>query len=99
MSNNKKSQSKKRRRFTAEFKQEALSLCHSVDVPEAASTLGVATSQLYSWRQKVNVDNAKDQVDVSLSAEVAKLKRQLAEKEMEVALLRKASAYFAKNLG
>lgn len=99
MSNSKKSQSKRRRRFTAEFKQEALSLSDSAGVPEAASTLGVAPSQLYSWRHKANTDNAKDQADASLSAEVAKLKRQLAEKEMEVALLKKASAYFAKNLG
>lgn len=99
MSNNKKSQSKNRRRFTEEFKQEALALCNSVGIPEAASTLGLSASQLYNWRQKANVDNVKSQADASLSAEIAKLKRQLAEKEMEVALLKKASAYFAKNLG
>ena len=52
MSTKKKSQSKNRRRFTEEFKQEALVLCDSVGVPEAASALGVTTAPLYNWRQK-----------------------------------------------
>ena len=105
MSRKKQSESKSRRRFTEEFKQETLALCDSVGVPEAASTLGLPPSQLYSWRQKATTDNKRNQADAALSAEVAKLKRQLAEKEMEVALLKipqghdEASAYFAKNLG
>jgi transposase len=37
-------------------------------------------------------------VEEELAAENARLKRKLAEKEQEVAVLREASAYFAKNL-
>ena len=87
------------RRFTAEFKQEALTLADAVGVSEAATTLGIATSQLYNWRLKSNADSAKSHVDASQSAEIARLKRELAEKDMEIAILKKASAYFAKNLG
>lgn len=99
MSNKKQSKTKNRRRFSTEFKQEALALCDSVGVPAAASTLGLSPSQLYGWRQKANAQKEKNQSDATLSAEVAKLKRQLAEKEMEIEILKKASAYFAKNLG
>jgi transposase len=40
----------------------------------------------------------RGKVEQELSAENVRLKRQLAEKEQEVAILKKASAYFAKNL-
>ena len=40
----------------------------------------------------------KGAAEQALATEVARLKRQLAEKDQEVAILKKAAAYFAKNL-
>lgn len=87
-----------RRRYLPEFKQEALALADKVGVAEAASQLGLQTSQIYGWRTKAQADSRKGEAERALAAENARLKRLLAEKEQEVAILKKASAYFAKSL-
>lgn len=92
-------QSKKaRQRYSHEFKTEALALADKVGVSEAASQLKLQTSQLYAWRSKVQANNRQGEADAKLATENARLKRLLAEKEQEVAILKKASAYFARNL-
>lgn len=87
-----------RRRHTPEFKTEALALAEQVGVNEAASQLGVQASQLYTWKAKARQANQQGQADLQLAAENARLKRQLAESQQEVLILKKASAYFARNL-
>ena len=87
-----------RRQYSAEFKQEALALAEKVGVAEAATQLQLQSSQLYGWRAKAHSDARKGETEQALAAENARLKRLLAEKEQEVAILKKASAYFAKNL-
>ena len=92
-------QSKKtRRRYSAEFKSEALALAEKVGVSEAAEQLNLQTSQLYGWRVKAEALNERGRADQEAAAEIARLKRQLAEKDQEIAILKKASAYFARNL-
>ena len=87
-----------RRRYSPEFKTEALALAEKVGVAEAAAQLDLQTSQLYDWRRKVQSTVRQGQAEQALAAENARLKRLLAEKEQEVAILKKASAYFAKSL-
>ena len=41
-----------RRRFSPEFKTEALGLAEQVGVAGAAKQLGLHASQLYAWRKK-----------------------------------------------
>ncbi len=41
-----------RRRYSAEFKSEALGLAEQVGVAGAAKQLGLHESQLYAWRKK-----------------------------------------------
>ena len=41
-----------RRRYSPEFKTEALGLAEQVGVSSAAKQLGLHDSQLYSWRKK-----------------------------------------------
>ena len=93
-----KSSQKPRRRFAKEFKSEALALAEKVGVSEAAEQLNVRPSQLYAWRSKAQLRQRQGEVEQKLATENAKLKRLLAEKEQEVAILKKASAYFAKSL-
>lgn len=87
-----------RRRYSSEFKAEALALAAKVGVSEAAEQLKLQTSQLYGWRTKAHEANRRGRADQEMAAENARLKRQLAEKEQEIAILKKASAYFARNL-
>lgn len=93
-----KTEKSSRRRYSAEFKAEALALAAKVGVSEAAAQLGVQTSQLYAWRSKAEAASRRGHADQAMAAENARLKRLLAEKEQEIAILKKASAYFARNL-
>lgn len=90
--------SKSRRRHSEDFKAEALALASRVGVSEAASQLKLQSSQLYSWRAQVEARANKGAAEQALATENAKLKRRLAEKEQELAIVKKAAAYFAKNL-
>ena len=93
-----KSTTSSRRRFSDEFKQEALALAERLGVNEAAKELGLTGSQLYGWRQKAQLVKARGQVEQDQAREIARLKRQVAEQAEELAVLKKAAAYFAKDL-
>lgn len=90
--------SKSRRKHPPEFKAEALALAEKVGVSEAASQLKLQTSQIYSWKSQVQSNKQKDAQTQALATENARLKRQLAEKKQELEILKKAAAYFAKDL-
>ena len=87
-----------RRRHTPAFKQETLLLADTVGVTEAALQLGLRGSQLYDWRRKLREQASTSQVERDQAAEIAQLKRQLAEQAEELAIVKKAATYFAKNL-
>jgi len=87
-----------RNRYSDEYKSEALALADRVGVASAAKQLGLNESQLYAWRGKVRRDEAQGESERRLSAENVRLKRQLAEQTEELAILKKAAAYFAKGL-
>jgi len=55
-------------------------------------------SQLYSWRSKARANRDQSDLEQSLAAENARLKRQLAEQAEELAIVKKAATYFAKSL-
>ena len=87
-----------RKRYSAEFKAEALKLCEQVGVSAASRELGVATSQLYDWRTKARAEQSQGAADSAQAREITRLKRELADKEEELAILKKATAYFARSL-
>ena len=87
-----------RRRYSAEFKSEALGLAEQVGVAQASGQLGLHESQLYTWRRKARYDAGRSDTEKQLTAENANLKRELAKKEEEIAILKKAATYFAKSL-
>jgi len=69
-----------------------------VGIPTAAKQLGLHESQLYSWRSKARLSQDRSAVEERLLVENARLKRQLAEQAEELAIVKKAAAYFAKSL-
>jgi transposase len=85
-----------RNSYPPEFRHEAVLLAAKVGVAEAADKLGIQTSQIYSWRRQEGGASETQQVIHAMQAENAKLKRLLAEREEDVAILKKAAAYFAK---
>lgn len=98
MSKQRNEQPVSRRRHSVEFKVEALGLAECVGVASAAKQLGLHESQLYDWRKKARYEAGRSELEKELSAENARLKRQVAEQAEELAILKKAAAYFAKGL-
>ena len=82
---------KTRKTHTAEFKVEALKLAERVGVAEAARQLKIYESQLYNWRSAIEKKSTTSQREAELAAEVAKLKRQLADQAEDLAILKKAA--------
>ncbi|EHU4838223.1 IS3 family transposase [Vibrio parahaemolyticus] len=75
---------KKRIIHSPEFKAETLKLAEKVGVAAAARQLSLHESQIYAWRKTVKKNTTTSQREQELAAEVAKLKRQLAEQAEEL---------------
>ena len=87
-----------RTRHSQAFKNEALALAERIGVSKAAEQLGLHASQLYGWRSKQQQTLSSSEREQSLADENARLKRLLAEQSEELAIVKKAAAYFAKSL-
>jgi transposase len=84
-----KATSAARRRHTEEFRREALLLAARTGVASAATELGIQASLLYDWQNKARAAREGAQVEQAQSAEIARLKRELAERTEELAILKK----------
>ncbi|WP_260467652.1 transposase [Pantoea dispersa] len=91
-------QKQHRKQHSPEFCQEALKLAERIGVAAAARELNLHESQLYAWRSKLKNACSSSEREQEMSAEIARLKRQLAERDEELAILQKAATYFAKRL-
>jgi transposase len=103
-----KTKGEPRREYTPEFKGEAIRLAASVGGHEAARRLGMPVGTLTNWVRRDKADGgavASGEVvspqplrrPVSeLEAENSRLRKELADARMDVEILRKATAYFAK---
>jgi len=87
-----------RKQYSKEFKDEALALAERLGIPTAAKELGLHESQLYGWRVKFRAERDQSETERNQAAEIARLKRKVAEQAEELAIVKKATAYFAKSL-
>ncbi|AUB78260.1 transposase [Spiribacter roseus] len=83
---------RKRVRYSAEYRAEALSLAERIGVAAAASELGLHATQIYQWRAKAAHEKSVTGRERQLREENARLKRQLADKTEEVTILEKTAA-------
>ncbi len=94
----------KRQRFTAEFKREAVRLLQKAGKPAAvvARELGIARNRLYKWAQ--DAEKKGEQAfrgsgrPKASQDELAVLQRENARLKEENEILKKAAAYFAREL-
>jgi transposase len=92
---------RKRRRFTEEFKQDAVRLVvnEGYSFAAAAKAVGVGEQSLRKWHARLAPLRAPCGEDASpdeLREENKRLRRELRRAEMEREILKKATAYFAK---
>jgi transposase len=94
--------SKQRRRYTDEYKREAIKLCQSgALMAEVARDLGIDASMLRRWVQEqrsvaVEMNWSKPQ-RADAAAEVQRLQMELRKITLERDILKKALGYFAKD--
>lgn len=86
-------------KFSEDFKQDAI---HQITVRgyavrEVSDRLGVSTHSLYKWMKLYSPAAAKAST-VDYEAENRRLKRELLRVEEERDILKKAAAYFAKDV-
>lgn len=86
--------------FTPEFREEAARLVVDSDrrIADVAREIGVGETTLGNWVKAYRQAHAGEEPPLELSerAELAELRRRTREQEMELAFLKKAAAYFAK---
>ncbi|MGW3820696.1 transposase [Streptomyces sp. NPDC005046] len=90
------------KRYTAEFKRDAVALALSSDktVTEVARDLGVSPEGLRGWVKQAKVDRGEGPSGALTSAEreeLAQLRRKVRELEKTVDVLGKATAFFAQD--
>lgn len=90
-----------RRRFSKEFKQEAVQMARGADlsISQVAKDLGIHTNVLSRWCREQERDGSKAfrGHGVPHDEEVAKLKRELARVKRERDFLKDAAVFFARD--
>jgi len=84
------------KRHPEAFKREAVTLSERIGVAKAARQLGLTPSLFYNWRKKYLPE--AEVLSDDLADENKRLKRLLAQKEEELAIVKKAATYFAREL-
>lgn len=88
------------KQYPKEFKEEAVALIleQGYTVPEAAESLGINPNILYKWKDKIE----EQQQGISLSGdereELKALRKENKILRMEKDILKKASAFFAREM-
>jgi len=89
------------KRFTEEFKLEAVKLIteRGVSVRELSDRLGVSTWSLYQWVKHYAVPPEQRKEQDDQTAKIRRLESELKRVTEERDILKKATAYFAKQSG
>jgi transposase len=93
------------RQYTDEFKVEAVRLSESIGGDQAARRLGIPESSLWNWIRLSRAGKLKAAVGPGVAvkrsiseveAENARLRKELASAKLDLEIVKKAAAYFAK---
>ena len=92
---------RKRRKFTAEFKADAVQLARRAGnrSAEVTESLDLTETALREWVKRAEVDAGKGPPDALTTAErdeLIELRKRVKRLEMEREILKKATAFFAK---
>ena len=90
-----------RRKFTREFKADVVRLCRtgSETIGEVCRRLDLTESAVRAWVKQVHVDEVGGTLDALTTEErkeLVRLRRELKQVRMERDILKKATAFFAK---
>jgi len=88
------------KQYPKAFKEEAVALIleQGYSVPEAAKSLGIAANMLYRWKQQFEDQQQGQLLDINEREELKQLRKENKNLRMEKEILKKASAFFAKEM-
>jgi transposase-like protein len=92
---------RERRKFTQEFKSEVIGLIKQSDktVAQVARDLDLTESSVHTWVKQYDIDAGKGPIGALTTAErgeLTQLRRRVRELQMERDILKKATAFFAR---
>ena len=89
-----------RRRFTPEFKKDAVALVteQGYSIAKAAQAVDTSENNLRRWKKELELEATGERLNADERAELARLRREVKELRMEKEILKKASAFFAKEM-
>jgi transposase len=91
-------------KYSPEFKRDAVALVHATGKPinQVARELGLSHETLRNWVKQDRIDRGDGRPGELTSdqlEELRRLRRRVADLEAEREILRRAAAYFAKEMG
>tara|TARA_R110002072_G_scaffold33030_3_gene100200 strand:+ start:1511 stop:1804 length:294 start_codon:yes stop_codon:yes gene_type:complete len=93
-------QKRKYKTYSKEFKEEAVSLVNDqgYSVNEAAEAVGVNPNQIYNWKKQLEEQANGTLLNDNERIELLKLRAENKRLKMEKDILKKASAFFAREM-
>ena len=88
------------KQYSKEYKEEAVAVVleQGYSVPEAAKLLGIASNILYRWKSKIESQPEGKSLSVDEREELKRLRKEVKNLRMEKEILKKARAFFAKEM-
>ena len=93
-------ETRKRREYTEDFKRDAVALVteQGYKTSEAARSLGIGDNLIRRWKREFEEEASGTGLDTDEREELNRLRKENRMLRMEKEILKKASAYFAKEM-
>lgn len=88
------------KKYPPEFKRDVVTVARrgEMTVAEIAADFGISTESVNRWKRQADIDDGiKDGLTTAEQSEIVRLRRDKRRLEQEVEILRRATAYFAKD--
>jgi len=91
---------RKNKSYTRQFKEETVALVteQGYSVIDAASAVGVQQNQIYNWKKRIAEETSGVRLTGEERDELLRLRKEVKKLKIEKEILKKASAYFAKEM-
>ena len=89
------------KRYPKEFRDDVVRVARSSDAPikQIAEDFGISDASLYNWSKQADIDDGKREGLTTAEAdEMAAMKKRVRLLEQENEILRRAAAFFAKDI-
>jgi transposase len=93
-------ETRKRRNYTEDFKRDAVALVteQGYKSSEAARSLGIGANLIRRWKREFEEEASGARLGADEREELKRLRKEVRMLRMEKEILKKASAYFAKEM-